>query len=369
MPALFNIRQAGIIAVLLVAALLPASLFAQEESDLPPPIQPVGFELMEITVFGVHGRLIFNEIYPLDEAGFAPFLELGGGRYPISLFREDNGEEWVPPLENPDPFPGNYQVTDIKLGAGILARILNRYRGLNLNAFGAYRFEYSKAIDGAYEHSIAYDNGLNELSGLFRHSMVLGINFHDIDIDQINQSRQGYAFEFSLTGGHAAVPDFGDAGLWGKISAHTEGYLRLADFSFLGAYLAGRLAGDWVSGSFIPTIEMQKMGGYDQVPLLGGGIRGTLAGRFDGYFRAMTNLDLRVSFPSLFGYNIFPGLFAFADLGVSDCRTDNIFASGLQKSIGGGLWMHIVYVDFLLFYTYHLNEERAGFGFSFGMPY
>lgn len=359
-------RLAVAVACLLAAA---ATLWAQDEELPPAAPPPVEFEMLGLTAFGAQVRFRFNEISPLDEARLSPVLELGGGYFQQPLFRDAFGDEWVPPLDFSGTSPAYYQVWDIKAGAGLYARLKESFDGANVGAFAVYRFEYSEADPSKSASSTAWAEGLGELSGLFRHGLTLGARVSDVDVRALNQVRQGYAAELSVSGGIADVPSLGESGVWGKASAHAEWYLSLASLPSFGMYLAGRLAGDYVAGSFVPTMEMQSVGGYNQITALGGGLRGTAPGRFDGNFRAMHNLDLRMSFPALFGYYVFPGIVLYADLGVSDCRTDDPFASGVQAAAGGGLWLHVVYVDFVFLYAYHVNESRPSFGFSFGLPF
>lgn len=332
----------------------------------PPAWHPaVSFELRGVKFYGAAFRFTFNEVPLLAEAGLAPVLELGGGRWPEYLFRYPDGSEWVPPLSDTALSLAAYDVWDGQAGLGLYARLLDGFEGLKIGAYGVYRFEYSAAAADA-TGTIAADAGLAELGGLASHQLALGLQASEIELRRLNQVRSGWSAELSATGGYAGADP---GGPWGKLGGRFDAFLPLADTPGLGAYLGARLLAEYLAGEGAPALEYQRFGGYNPVAGLGAGLRGTAPGRFDGRFRALANLDLRVSFPSLAGFYVFPGIIAFADAGVSDERTDDLLSSGLQASAGAGMWAHMFGFDLTITYAWHFNEARPSLLFTMGLAF
>lgn len=343
-------------------ALLAGPCAAQEE-DLPLGLPAVSFELQGVKFYGVGLRFLFNEVPGLMDARLSPLLEVGGGRWSEYLFRRSDGSEWVPALDDTGLSLAAYPVWDSQAGLGLYARLRESLLGLNLGLYGVYRFEYSVAAEDA-AGTIAADEGLAELDGLFSHQFVAGFQARNVELRRLNQVRSGWLAEISLTGGMADPGDF-----WGKAGGRFDAFLPIVDGRSIGLYAGARILAEYLAGDGAPAREYQRFGGYDPVTGLGSGLRGTAPGRFDGRFRALANLDLRLSFPGLAGYYVFPGLIAFADAGVSDERSSDLLSSGVQGSVGAGFWAHMFGFDLVLTYAWHINEERPSLGFGMGLAF
>lgn len=145
-----------------------------------------------------------------------------------------------------------------------------------------------------------------------------------------------------------------------------NGFLPMATFESpkAGAYLAGFLAADWVTGEAIPHIVRSSIGGLDPRDALGGAVRGVDAQRFDATVKVAANLEGRIAFTDLFDPWIVPGFVVYVDGGyyfdseeLSSIPAEN---QGFAFTTGAGLSTNLLELATLVFYTqYYLGGSTV----------
>jgi hypothetical protein len=252
-------------------------------------------------------------------------------------------------------------------------------------AFALYRGRYRLPFTESDE--LVDDAGLPRVTPLLQGSIVSGVAYSTRKQTDLTRVVEGVTGEFSLEWG----PTFLHNELLGtsdfsRLSLRGSAFLPLVEvppengmnrFALYGAAFA---AVDWATGPVVPFSIRSTLGGRSPRPAPGGSIRGYGSGRFDATFKALGNLELRASLPSIGLPLIIPGLVLFTDGGyyldteeLSPLADEN---SGLLLSSGVGISLDLFATAQFVFYTAYtwtetnVRGERwipfaLGFGFHF----
>lgn len=273
-------------------------------------------------------------------------------------------------------------------GGGPFAELLDRSsRADLLSAYLYYRGRYDLNIDDPEEQELIYRSSLADRGGSLTHALVTGFELSTETEHPVTRQRNGTRVELSaewapgFTGNRA----IGEAAyLQGTLGA--EFFLPIyrldpretngREWNRFSLYVAQFLSVDGIWGESIPFNALRSFGGYDLRTGLGGSVRGLEDGRYATPFKGVSNTELRATLPSIGLPGIVPGALVFFDAGFYSDPRQGSELSGAVASTGIGLFVHVLDIASLVFYTdFLLNEQRVDgtswvpFDLGFGMHF
>ena len=252
------------------------------------------------------------------------------------------------PRPSPTSFDGAFwhQGYGADLAAGPSWRIMDRGAdgaGMLLELFSALRARHETSLTSNPAAVFPDMRGLTAISALG------GAAVDDTHRDG-RRMRSGYAAEasFEWSPGFSAMTDGSGGGSptdFLRASAWAKGYAPIAATSddALGAwslYAAGHLQADTAWGTRVPMYVLTSFGGRSLAGGLGSGVRGYPSWSYEALHKAVSNAELRLVGPALFGQpSIRPIFTAFADAGWygSLDRASGAASSGLRWADASGI--------------------------------
>lgn len=254
-----------------------------------------------------------------------------------------------------------------ELGAeyGLLPSLVN-YAD-RLVVFTLYRGQYD--IPMGEDASLFTDSGLPESAGRLAGAVIAGAGVDTVTLDEVSRTRQGVAAEASVEWGPSFLHNqlIGEAN-YGRLNLTARQFspilaLEADGTNQLSVYQATYAAVDWGFGAQLPYETRATFGGRSPRSGLGGAVRGYTSRRYDADFKAVFNTELRLTGPSLVVPIIRPGLLVHYDAGYFlDTRRISPVAderSGFVQSAGAGVYVEIVGVASIVFYTHALLSEPS----------
>ena len=251
--------------------------------------------------------------------------------------------------------------------------------------YAIYRGRYRLPL--AISDSEAADAGLPPITATLRGSVLTGLAWSTVVKAPLTRELSGVTAELAVEWGPSFLHNevLGSAEFT-RLTVKGSAFLPLLalpprdGFNRFSLYLAGFSAIDWAYGPDVPIAVRQTTGGRSLRGAPGGSVRGYGSGRFDSTFKAITNLELRASLPSIILPSIIPGLVVFTDAGyfndLDSASPVESQDSGLLLSSGAGLSIDFFDLAALVFYTSFAwtgdtrsgeiwNPLGIGFGFHF----
>lgn len=299
----------------------------------------------------------------------------GGGYEELNYFRDPSGRLYAggggfDPER--DPF---YTRVNGRLDLGIAQGLVynERLEANLLEAFAFYQSRIDYVLDDPARNELILASGLPDAAGSFRNSLLVGMSYADLDKGDPHRTQSGASAEASAEWGPAFLFNaaYGRADYL-RLDLTAKGFLPLfdldprAELNVLSGYAGGFLAVDWMTGRDIPIAVRQSFGGRDPRQGLGGAVRGFEDARFDGPFKAVLNLEVRLNLPQFKLVDVVtPGLVAFFDSGYFDLL--NASDSGFLFSSGIGVFADIWNYTSLTLYT-ALDFPRSRMNGSYWVP-
>jgi hypothetical protein len=361
--------------LLLVGASLPAQEFKPRFLFAPTSL---GIAALGVRI-GVQNLEILPGAPSIAEAW------LYGGYLPSSYWRDAEGGRLDP---GDAGFKGRTSFwtwqarLSVGLNLGLLYSDEREKNALSLDAY--YNMRFRKNIDnGAF---IFYSTEANR-AGFWENSFFLGIN---IDLTKADDDKAlMHGLRSSVSAEWAPGWDwnrtFGQAD-YVRLDGSFQGYLPIVSSGAFCCCVADRFIADGLFGSAIPYDQrcVANVGPYAygaQLSATGWAVRGIAAGRFDSNLKLINNIDVRFTFPSLFGRVCIPEIAPFFDMAACDdldnrprFGKDGIYTTGI------GAYLHFTIkelfglkdIPILAGYTacYDITEDRFSLlNFSIGSRY
>lgn len=237
-----------------------------------------------------------------------------------------------------------------------------------LEAFLAYKIRYEANRKDAGTRQLLFDSGLPDRDQILQNSVLLGLEWKDVDHGSPHRLLSGSGAEASIEWGPRwFFNGIGEAD-FARFNLSTRAFLPLFDIdpesplNKLSAYTGFFLAVDYVTGASVPINVRGALGGRSPRKGLGYAVRGLEDSRYDAPFKAVANWDLRLSLPAIADPGVIPGLLWFLDAGYYNFV--DLPVSGFVFSTGGGISLFLFDVFSLTLTTHFLlNVPRVTGGY------
>lgn len=365
-------KHSGFFLFVLVLILTASFAWAQDfepagESDFYDKVPSFAISILKLATWGVVLRYMRLD-KPLIKNFLTGFvIEGGGGYWTRNYYYTSTGEDYLP-YEN-DPDLSYYNQMNFTAGIGIMQGFKKKEHSNfdSLSAFLLLRSVYNKQFQNENEEdSLFYEAGLKENDSIWINSFVIGLDYKDIDTHKFRLSRRGINLALSTEGGLSFFPELNDTDLFMQSTAKFMFFLPFFDRNEVAIYLGYRAMIDYIFGSYIPQDVLQRFGGREYTTGLGMADRGLYIGQYSGKFKAISNLDIRINFPDMFGYIVVPSVVLFYDIGFSDNMRDTISTENINHSLGVGFALHYGAFGCTYNIAYNINEDYFHHSFSFG---
>jgi outer membrane protein assembly factor BamA len=315
--------------------------------------------------------LIWSRLgYPLFPAvDTAYFFSVGGGLETFGFYRESAGTPYQPPQDGTNR--ALYQDANLTWSLGLkqgLVYDLLRLRNL-WEAVLVYYGRYDHHLRDWTPDALLYATSFPDRAGGVQNAIFTGVLYNAIDEDQERWLKQGFYAE--LSGEFAPLGLFNaDTGAdYYRFNGTALWFYPLHKGDKFGIYLAERLMYDHLGGAYIPVRARTTFGGFSKYPFfspgLGGSLRGVDAGRFDGYVKAVNNLEVRFGYLPWQEYGVVPEVIAYFDFGVTDNLTSRLDFDRIMAATGIGIGVS----DLILYGNYYWNEKRFSFNLGLGLHF
>lgn len=243
-----------------------------------------------------------------------------------------------------------------------------RDRSNALEAFLAYKFRYEMNRKDAGTSQLLFDSSLPDRDQILQNSLLLGLEWKDIDHGNAHRVLSGTGAEASVEWG----PQWFFNGIgkadFVRFNLSTRAFLPIFDIdqestlNKLSAYMGFFFSFDYVTGTSLPLNVRETFGGRSPRKGLGYAVRGLEDCRYDSPFKAVANCDLRLNLPAIADPGIIPGLLWFLDGGYYNLVDFPV--SGFVFSTGGGISLSLFdVVNLMLTTQFLLNTARVTGGY------
>jgi hypothetical protein len=215
--------------------------------------------------------------------------------------------------------------------------------------------------------ALIFSSGLPDQYGLQQYLFSAGIMFNNAVINPQNNLKQGFSADAAFSLAPKALNSIAD---YTQFTVRFTEYIPIVDQKAFCLYLGCRSVLDISSGAYIPVSIRTSTGGFSPffssalMPGLGGGVRGILMGRFDGYVKLLNNFEIRMSLPEMLSKEIIPLAIIYFDTGTTDNLDGKIDFRRIYASAGIGLDLHInllVELDIVSYLNFFINERAFSF--------
>jgi hypothetical protein len=357
--------EAALCALLVVGAASPAPCEPESMLEISPAVTFYGGSV-QVTYWGV----------PLIEGLDTGIVAAVGAAYEQGVYaRNPDGTQYDPPIDWLDLYGDadfNRWRGDWSLGIrqGIA---YDAARGRNLlEAFALIRGLY---LDHVADESLIFRSDLRDREGILQHSLIVGLAWDDL-VEVRKLARNGYRIEasFELAPPALAHTEYGHTD-YRRLNAATKGFLTLLDVpagdhrNRVSLVASAPQVLDFLWGDHVPLNARHSIGGTSLEPAVGGAFRGVGTERFDAYFKAINNLDLRLNLPSVLG--AVPGIGIYLDGAFQDDLTRTIGDGSDPFLLSTGLQMVVNFagVEAGVGLNYFVNELAPSLTLFFGRLY
>lgn len=338
----------------------PANAFWDLNSwEIKPDLRIWGFDL----ALRCTGSPLFSGV----DTGY--FMGMGGGFQTFGLYREIDGTAYNPPDEEKNlALYKNANLTwSLGLKQGLIYDLSRRRNSLDLVLFYNGRYDYQRT--DRTPDALFFNSDLPDRNGGVQNSIFTGLVYNGIDSNSECLVKQGLHAEASLEFAPLFLFNYATGADYTRFNGTLLGFITLLEGKDLSLYLAERFMIDNLTGAYIPIRARTTFGGFSKYPVvtrgLGGGVRGIEADRFDGYVKALNNLELRLIFPCWSEYNVVPEMIFYLDTGVYDDLSYRLDFDHPLASVGVGVGVS----DIILYANYFINEHRFSFDLGLGIHF
>lgn len=313
-------------------------------------------------------------IFGFKDLGFFPEVDtiftvgLGGSYDWFGYYRTPADEPYSGSLAGFDPETSPvYSRAGFKLSCTLAQGLLWNSKEMHnlLELFAGYKSSYYYNFNDENINQLIFASTLPDREQQLQNSIMVGLEWKDIDQNKPHQLPAGMQAEISLEYGPEWLLNstIGRAEYL-RFNFSTRAFLLLFDiapdsyFNILSSYLGIFLALDYAWGEYIPLSIRESMGGRNPRKAIGYAVRGIEDCRFDTPLKIVGNIEIRTNLPAIGAPDIIPGITIFLDGAYYDYIDYN--ESGFIFSTGAGVYLSLFNSFALNFYTaFLLNETRA----------
>ena len=234
--------------------------------------------------------------------------------------------------------------------------------------FLACKLRYEWNIKDGGTNQLLFNSSLPDRDQILQSSLLIGLEWKDIDRGNPHRLLSGIGAETSLEWGpEGFFNNLGKAD-FARFNLSTRVFVPLFDIdqestlNMLSAYMGFFLALDYVTGNNIPLNVRETFGGRSPRKGLGYAVRGLEDCRFDSPFKAVANGEVRLNLPAIADPGVIPGLLYFIDGGYYNFISFPV--SGFVFSTGGGVSLSLFDVlNITLTTQFLLNTTRVTGGY------
>ncbi|NLW55453.1 MAG: hypothetical protein GX050_02310 [Firmicutes bacterium] len=297
------------------------------------------------------------------------FFSAGGGYQTFGFYREADNKAYTPPQkgENLALYRNANLTWSAGLRQGVLYDLARRRNLVDLVLIfnGRYDHHFTEKNPGA----LLFASDLPDRDGGWQNSLLAGLVYDGVDVNRERCLKHGVYAEVSV---ETAPPFLGNGSTgadYTRLNGTVMGFLTLQEGREVSIYLADRVMYDYLTGNYIPVRARTTFGGYSKYPAatrgLGGGFRGVEEDRFDGYIKALNNLELRINFPRWSEYGVVPEVIFYFDAGLYDDLTRRLDFDRVMTSLGVGVGLS----DLIVYGNYFLNEQQFSITLALGIHF
>jgi hypothetical protein len=338
------------------------ALNAQSASETDDPLL---FEA-EPDLFGLTLSLGYKGLSFFPEVDTIFKVSAGGNYSSFSFYRTPTDEPYNGLLPGYDAEKSpEYTRASFQFSCGIAQGLLWNDMETNnlLELFVDYKLSYYHNFKDKNTNQLISDSMLPDRETQLQNSILVGLEWNDMDTSQKHNILSGSTANISLEYG----PEWFFNSALGKsdflrFNFQACAFLPLFDLSpesdlnILSSYLGIFFDFDYAWGEYIPIDVRSTFGGKCPRDGLGYAVRGLEDGRFDTPLKLVANIELRTNLPALGLPDIIPGIIVFIDSGYYNFI--DYSESGFVFSTGFGLYLSLFNTVNLNFYTtFLLNKE------------
>lgn len=327
----------------------------------------------DINYWGMNADVHITGFDLLDRLGTSLLLSGGAGIRSLGYYRDENDDFYEADDERYDVYEDlkNLRI-HTNWGAGLTQGFIRNPLNNGDLLYGVFKYRGIREwnIEDDSRDQILFNSIRNDKNGILVNSLISALIFDSTVENPGSGIRKGIKSEISLERAPEwffndieGISDF--IKYYGSFSFFIP-FMKISDKNGIpvsGIYLADYAAADYVSGDYIPLIARQKIGSLNPSNGLGGRIRGFETRRFDGEFKAVNNLEVRMNLPeiqpSFFNGDIFfrPGTLVFLDTGYYDLLSGT--DAGTIVSCGGGIFADISgFIKGMAYVSFPLKGDR-----------
>lgn len=297
------------------------------------------------------------------------FCSLGGGLETFGFYREPDGQAYVPPATGANR--ALYKDANLTWSIGLeqgLIYDLGRQRNLWEMLF-CYHGRYDHHLVEQKPEALLFASALPDREGGVQNALLTGFRYNGVDSNPDALTKHGLDAEVSWEWAPLSLGNKGTGADYHRFNLTVLGFYTLVERRGLSIYLADRLIYDHLAGAYIPVRARTTIGGFSKYPGfdqgLGGAVRGIAAGRFDGYRKAINNIELRLIYPEWRSYGVVPELIGYFDVGVTDQLTFSLDWDQVFSAVGIGIGLS----DLILYGNYFFNEAEFSLNLALGIHF
>ncbi len=297
------------------------------------------------------------------------FFSFGGGYQTFGFYRNADQTTYTPPEEGKNL--ALYRNANLTWSGGLrqgLIYDLVRRRNL-VDLVLAYNGRYDYNFKEENQGTLLFASDLPDREGGWQNSLLAGLIYDGVDVNRERCLKHGVYAEVSVETAPSFLGNQSTGADYTRLNGTAMGFLTLLEGREVSIYLADRVMYDYLTGDSIPVRARTTFGGYSKYPGatrgLGGGFRGVQEDRFDGYIKALNNLELRINFPRWSEYGIVPEVIVYFDAGLYDDLTRRLDFDQMLTSFGVGVGVS----DLIVYGNYFLNEKQFTVALALGIHF
>ncbi|MBN1799497.1 MAG: hypothetical protein JW822_13060 [Spirochaetales bacterium] len=350
--------------LILYVMIIPSDLYAQYATGEQSPM----FFDIEPDFIGATLILGFKDLGFFPEVDTIFAIGVGGGYDWFGYYRTPDDEPFDGSVAGFDPESGPvYARAGFKLSLSLTQGLLWNLKEMHnlLELFACLKSHYYLNFDDANTNQLLFAGCLPDREHQLQNSVMVGLEWKDIDYNSPHQLPAGTQAEISL--------EYGPQWLFNltvgrsdylRFNLSTRAFVPLFDLApdsnlnILSSYLGVFLGLDYAWGKYVPLSIRESMGGKTPRKAVGYAVRGIEDCRFDTPLKIVGNLEIRTNLPAVGSADIIPGITVFLDGAYYDYLDYN--ESGFVFSAGAGVYLSLFNAFALNFYTaFLLNETRT----------
>jgi hypothetical protein len=350
--------------LILYVMIIPSGLYAQYTTGGQNPM------FFDIEPDFIGATLIFG----FKDLGFFPevdtiFAVEAGGSYDwFGYYRTPADKPFNGSVTGFDPETGPvYTRAGFKLSFTLAQGLLWNSKEMHnlLELFARIKSRYYFNFNDENTNQLLFAGSLPDREQQLQNSVMIGLEWKDIDYNSPHQLPAGTQVEISLEYGPQWLLNemVGKADYF-RCNASARACIPLFDLTpdsylnTLSSYLGIFLGVDYAWGEYVPLTIRETMGGKNPRKAVGYAVRGVEDCRFDTPLKIVGNIEIRTNLPAVGTTDIIPGITVFLDGAYYDYIDYN--ESGFVFSAGAGLYISLFNLFVLTFNTaFLLNETRT----------